>query len=265
MDAEETADEFFETLSAIAREEVSPNKLKNLLQKIQEDCGGDPLRYGEFLQEVFPDVICEEVNEIINDSQWRSGEIGPNALKNPGILRELYPLLTELDENNELVFASNPYIPKDIIEVLSDSHFEWEEDGTTSMLARVTNDQNIITKLSKSENVSTRFSVACNVNAPISVLQDLSNDEEFSRHMLYMQFDGGWHQQSSSIATDYVRCSIKYAVVQNTSTPIEIIKSMSESSRSFSFESGVEILGMTGDEINLAFQQEAKDILQSRE
>lgn len=263
MDAEAVADDFFDTLTAIAESESSPNDLALLMKNVEDTFDGDYIKYRNFLEEVFPDVICEAVNEIVNDSEWRSDEIGSNAISDPDTLRDLYPILCGIDQNVEVVFATNPHIPLDITQILSESDYEWEEDGTTSALARNTSNQAILRELSNSPDPSTRFSVALNTNTPRDVLDILSQDEGFSRHRLYLSFDGGWQGQNS-IEVGYIRCSIKFAVLSNSNTSIETIEKIAGNNRNLQLDSEYEFLGISASQVNQALQHEASRILERR-
>lgn len=263
MDAEALYDEFFEILTGIANNELPSQQLSIFMQEIKERCDNDPLQYQDFLEEMFPEVICEAVNEVINDSEWRSDEIGPNAITDAKLLQVLFPVLCDLDQNIEIVFATNPHTPADIMEILCNSTYEWEEDGTTSALARSTSDVEILRKLSKSADPSTRFSVAANIHTPLDILETLASDEGFSRHMEYMSFDGGWHGQVS-IELDYIRCSIKYAVIENPTTSVEVLERIAKTERNFDFAPDFEVFGSKGEEINRVIREEAFRILKGR-
>lgn len=263
MDAEALYDEFFEILTSVANNELPSKQLSLFMQDIQEKCNNDPLQYRDFLEEMFPDVIHTEVCEIINDSYWRSDEIGPNAITDDQVLQDLFPVLCALDQNIEIVFATNPHTPSDIIATLCNSTYEWEEDGTTSALARNTIDVEILRNLSKSSDSSTRFSVAANIHTPLDILETLASDEGFSRHMEYMSFDGGWNGQES-IEIGYIRCSIKYAVIANPTTSVEIIERIAKNERNWNLALNSEIFGRKGEAINRAIQEEALRVLKNR-
>jgi len=257
VDAEALHDEFFEILTGIANDELPSQQLSLFMQEIKEKCDNDPLQYRDFIDEMFPDIgeITEVLNEVINDSMWRSDGIGSNAITNAKILQDLFPVLTSINQDCEIVFAMNPHTPADIIEILCNSSYEWEEEGTTSALARNTSDVEILRKLSKSADPSTRFSVAGNIHTPLDILETLATDEGFSGHMEYISFDGGWHGQVS-IELDYIRCSIKYAVIENPNTSVEILKRIAMSERNFETP--------TWDEMNRVMQEEAIRVLKDR-
>jgi len=265
VNAEALHDEFFEILTGIANNELPSQQLSFFMQEIKEKCDSDSLKYRDFLEEMFPDVgeITETLNEVINDSMWRSDGIGPNAVTDAKILQHLFSVLTSINQDSEIVFATNPHTPADIIEILCNSTYEWEEEGTTSALARNTSDVEILRKLSKSADPSTRFSVAANIHTPLDILETLATDEGFSRHMEYMSFDGGWHGQVS-IELGYIRCSIKYAVIANPTSSVEILERIAKSERNFDFAPDFEVFGSKGEDINRVIQEEAIRVLKDR-
>ncbi len=265
MDAELLADEFFDLLRDIAAGDVPIKDLKKFIKDIEKECKNEELELSEFLEEVFPDVICQEVNEIINDSDWRSDEVGPNCVTDPELLENLFPILTSIDENVEVVFATNPHTPIDLQHKLSDSSYSWEEDGTASALARNTTHEEILTKLATNSDPSIRYSVAENRNTPINVLLNLAQDEEFSEHMLYMTFDGGMSPHAKDLASEMIRSSIKYALLHNMSTPIEVITQIAVNAQNFSIKTNKEPFGSEyPQEVNLAIKMEAEKVLQNR-
>ena len=68
MDAEAVEKKFFALLRKVSTGKVSTQELINYIEKVEEFCEEEGMELSEFLEEVFPDVICEEVHEIINDS-----------------------------------------------------------------------------------------------------------------------------------------------------------------------------------------------------
>jgi len=263
MNVDNTSKEFFKLLLEIVEGETQSNQLELFMEKIKSSFNRDELQIRDFLEQVFPDVICEEINEIINDSPWRSDEIGSNAVQDEMTLRSLYNVLCNIDQNCEIVFATNPYTPKDVIDELCDSDYQWEEDGTTSTLARNTTDEHLLRILSINKDSSTRYSVAANIHAPLDVLERLSTDEEFSFHKLYLAFDGGWHGEND-INIGYVACSIKFAVINNLSTPMNIIKHIAEQKCNFDLEPNFSWLGIQASDVNQTIQSVASDILKTR-
>jgi hypothetical protein len=259
-------DQFFQLLRDIAKNKIPVEELKKFMKTIEDECEEEELDVSEFLEEVFLDLICEEVYQILNDSDWRSDEVGPECVTDPELLRELYPILTGIDTNVEIVFASNPNTPIDILNELSNSTFSWEEDSTAGALARNAVDQSLLKKLGADSDSSVRYCVAENPNTPTSLLEELSQDMGFSEHMLYMTFDGGMSPSATDFASEVIRCSIKYAVVHNINTPIEIITQMANSNKNFVLKSNAASPFGADDEeqVNLRFKAEAEKVLQSR-
>lgn len=264
MDAEAVEKKFFALLRKASSGKVSTQELINYMQKVEEFCEKEGMELSEFLEEVFPDVICEEVHEIINDSDWRSDEVGKKCVADPEILRQLYPILTKIDKNTELVFATNPHTPLEILEELSDSTYDWEEDGTASALARNTDKEPLLKKLAVDPDPSVRFSVAENPKTPQEILQLLAADEFFSEHMLYMAFDGGMSPSASDPAEEMVKCSIKFAVLHNPNSPIAVISQIAGNQKNFDVEANPDYFGSQGAGINLAIKREAEKVLKSR-
>jgi hypothetical protein len=264
MDAESVEKKFFALLRKSSTGKVSTQELINYMQKVEEFCEEEGMELSEFLEEVFPDVICEEVHEIINDSDWRSDEVGKNCVVDPEILRQLYPILTKIDENTELVFATNPHTPPEILEELSESTYDWEEDGTASALARNTDKEALLRKLAANPDPSVRFSVAENPKTPQDVLQLLASDEHFSEHMLYMAFDGGMSPSATDPAEEMIKCSIKFAVLHNPNSQLALITQIAGNESNFDVEGNSDFFGSQGAGINSAIKREAEKVLQSR-
>jgi hypothetical protein len=263
MEAETVEKRFFALLRKVSLGKVPAQNLKLYLDEVEAFCEEDGIELSEFLEEAFPDVICEEAHEIINDSDWRSDEVGKKCVADPNILRELYEVLAKIDENTELIFATNPYTPIDVLEVLAESTFDWEEDGTSSTLARNTSNELLLRKLASSPDPSTRYSVAENPKTPADVLHSLAADEEFSEHMLYMAFDGGMSPLATDPAEEMVKCSIKFAVIHNPKTPLETISRIASNAQNFS-ETIVKSFSSDGATVNLALKREAEKVLQIR-
>jgi hypothetical protein len=263
MEAETVEKKFFALLRKVSAGKVPAQNLKLYLDEVEAFCEEDGIELSEFLEEVFPDVICEEAHEIINNSDWRSDEVGKKCVADPSILRELYSVLIKIDENTELIFATNPNTPIDLLEELAESTYDWEEDGTSSTLARNTGVESLLRKLATNSEPSTRYSVAGNPRTPAGVLEALSVDEGFSRHMMYMTFNGGMSPFATDPTEEMIRCSIKFAVIHNPNTPLEIISKIASNEENFS-ETSVQSFGSEGANMNLVLTREASKILQTR-
>ena len=250
FDAEETAAKFFEILEQVARNESPVERFSNFIEIIKNGYVEEDLDFSDFLENVFQDVICEEVNEIINDHEWRSDQIGPKAIKNPDTLRVLFENLIPIDQNIEVVFATNPYTPKDLLIKLCDSDFDWEEDSTTSALARNTSDQEILSKLLTNADQSTKFSLASNLSIPPEFFAILAQDEGFSNHKLYWaRFDG----------LGLLDCSVKFALLSNPNIPNGVLEKFVSGEFDFKDEKIDD-----REQLNSDLKTAARNILQKR-
>jgi hypothetical protein len=221
---EEVENLFFEILTLIANQTSDSERLNNFVTHIGNKCLEEEVEYQEYLEELFPDVICEAVYEIVNNDEWRSDKVGEDVIKNPDTLRNLYTILKEIDENTEVVFATNPYTPIDVLNELCKSTFSWEEDGTTSALARNTTNSDVLNRLANNPEDSTRFSVAANPSTPLETLEKLAEDEGFSNHKLYWAHVDGLSP---------VECSVKSAVMKNPSTPKHVLEKFANGDLNF--------------------------------
>ena len=168
-------------------------------------------------EEVFIDTE-DLFAQFINDSGYfRNDETGPRAMTDPEIFRVVYKYC-EFNENIEVVLATSPFCPQDVIDKLAESEFEWEEDGTKQALARNQRDENLLRKLA-SEGPSTRYCVAGNPHTPIDVLEKLSKDSEYSYSESYV-----WDSRYSNLGPESVL--IRYAVIYNPNCTLEILNSM---------------------------------------
>ena len=263
MEPEAVEEKFFSLLRSISRGEEPPQNLGLYIDEIESFCEDDGIALSEFLEDVFMDVICEEVHQIINDSDWRSDEVGKKCVVDAEVLRELYPVLVKIEENIELVFATNPNTPVDILQELAESTYDWEEDGTASTLARNTTNEHLLRKLAANSDPSTRYSVAGNPRTPEDILQLLSTDEQFSEHMMYVTFDGGMSPFATDPAEEMVKCSIKFAVVHNPNTPLKTISQIASNEKNFK-ETNLQSFDTEGAGVNLILKREAEKVLETR-
>ena len=125
--------------------------------------------------ELFYDLE-DELCLIINDAEWRSDKVGKKVITDPVLLDLLAKYLNVLNENNEIIFATNPYISDFLKNKLAKSDFEWEEDGTQLALARNTSDPELLAKIAKSDSEGARFMVAMNPNTSPKTLHKLAQD-----------------------------------------------------------------------------------------
>ncbi len=264
MDPEVVEKKFFALLRKISKGKVPPQDLLTYMQSVEIFCNEEGIELVEFLEEVFPDVICEEAHEIINNSEWRSDSIGKKCITDPETLKALFPILTRIDQNTELIFASNPHTPLEILEELSHSTYDWEEDGTSSTLARNTNNEALLRVLAMSPDPSTRFSVAGNRFCPTDVLMSLSSDDQFSRHLLFMTFSGGMSPSATDPAEEMAKCSVKYALIHNPATPLEVVSQVATNQMNFDASSNPELLGVHGINVNTLIRREAEKVLITR-
>jgi hypothetical protein len=168
-------------------------------------------------EEVFIDTEDLFAQFINDDGYFRSDDTGPRAMTDPEIFRVVYKYC-EFNENIEVVLATSPFCPKDIIDKLAESEFEWEEDGTKQALARNQKDENLLRKLAGADP-STRYCVAGNPHTPLDVLEKLSKYTEYSYSESYV-----WDPRYSSLGPESVL--IRYAVMNNPNCTLEILDSM---------------------------------------
>ena len=106
--------------------------------------------------------------------------------------------------------------------------------------------------------------MATNPKTPVDILQLLATDEQFSEHMLYMTFDGGMSSSATDPAEEMVRCSIKFAVLHNVKTPLEIVSQIASNAKNFDDKPNITFFDSEKVNVNLALKQEAEKILQNR-
>ena len=223
---EDIVDNFYELIEKIVAGKKKPSALRDFMQGFEAACIKKELDPQATFSEYF-DVVCEGVSEIVNDSDFRSDELGENATTNPEILTILYESVMEYDENLGVVLATNIHTPLEILKILSDTDYSWEEDSVTSALARNTINVDILKKLSVHEEGPTRFSVAQNRLTPIEIIESLADDNGYSRHLLYMyKFE----------AFPFIQSTVKYAVLTNQRTPATIVEKFSTGGYSFKAE-----------------------------
>ena len=85
MDPEVVDEKFFSLLRKVSKGKIPVQNLIDYMQKVEEFCNEEGIELSEFLEEVFQDVICEEVHEIINDSEWRSDAVGKKCVVSPEV------------------------------------------------------------------------------------------------------------------------------------------------------------------------------------
>ena len=204
---DESWEEVIEEFKRFHDGEGSINNLDNLLKEIVKNDETD---------EAFIDTE-DLFSDFINDDSFRSDDTGPNAITDPEVFRIVYKYC-DLNENIEVVLATSPHCPKDIIDKLAESEFEWEEDGTKQALARNQKDENLLRELATADP-STRYCVAGNPHTPLDVLEMLSKDTEYSYSESYV-----WDSRYSELGPESVL--IRYAVVNNPNCSLQILESM---------------------------------------
>ena len=220
---EDIVDNFYELIEKIVAGKKKPSALRDFMEGFEAACIKKELDPQATFSEYF-DVVCEGVSEIVNDSDFRSDEVGDNATTNSEILTILYESVMEYDENLGVVLATNIHTPLEVLEKLSDSDYSWEEDSVTNALARNTVNVEILKKLSVHEEGSTRFSVAQNSLTPIEIIETLADDNGYSRHLLFMnKFE----------TFPFIQSTVKYAVLTNPRTPATIVAQFSSGGNSF--------------------------------
>lgn len=220
---ENIVDDFYEIIEKIVAGKKKPTTLRDFMQSFEAACIKEELDPQTTFSDYF-DVVCEGVSEIVNDSDFRSDEVGENVTSNTELLAILYESVMEFDENLGVVLATNPHTPVKILEELSDSTYSWEEDGVTNALARNTTNVEILKKLSINEEGATRFSVAQNESTPLEIVEALADDNGYSRHLLFMnKFE----------AFPFIQSTVKYAVLTNPRTPATVVAQFSSGRYSF--------------------------------
>lgn len=249
---EDIVDDFYDLLEKIIAGKKQPTALKDFMQNFETACMKAELNPHATFSDYF-DVVCEGVSEIVNDSDFRSDELGENATSNTEILTILYESVMEYDENLGVVLATNTHTPFEILEKLSDSDYSWEEDGVTNALARNTISVEILKRLASNEEGSTRFSVAQNKLTPIEIIETLSDDNGYSRHLLFMNKFEDY---------PFIQSTVKYAVVTNPLTPATIVGQFSRGGYSFRKEGDLQSLPSEElDDLNLQLVKLAKNKL----
>jgi hypothetical protein len=134
--------------------------------------------------------------------------------KNANKCAELFELVFKyccpLNENIEVVLAGNEFIPLSIVKKLEKSTYNWESEGTTQTLARITTDSSLLQRLARSKENSTRYEVAANKSTSPEVLAKLAKDYDISDSLWYCNIG-------------FPTALIQYAVISNPSTPQEIL------------------------------------------
>jgi len=162
----------------------------------------------DFLVDEEYEDLCFDLATLVNDAGF-GDPAGPKAVDDEQLLRLIHAA-SESDPNLELLLAASPHCPPDLLETLADSDYEWEEDGTTQMIARATSDVDMLARLGTSPTSSTRFEVARRSITPASVLSSLAEDVDISNSRWYCDFG-------------FPESLIQWAVASNPSTPVETL------------------------------------------
>lgn len=237
---EDIVDDFYDLLEKIVAGKKQPAALREFMESFEAACAKADLDSSTVFSDYF-DIVCEGVSEIVNDSDFRSDELGDNATSNAEILTVLFESVMEYDENVGVVLATNTHTPIEILEKLAEWDYSWEEDSVTNALARNTDNVELLRKLAVNEEGSTRFSVAENKLTPADVLEKLADDNDCSFHLLYM------NKYSDNDFT-FFHSMVKYAVLTNPMTPMSTIDRFLSGAHNFRQEG--ELKNSSSDEIN---------------
>jgi hypothetical protein len=210
---DDIADDFYDLLEKIVAGKKKPAELREFMQSFEAACAKAGQDSSNVFSEYF-DIVCEGVSEIVNDSDFRSDELGENATTNTEILTLLFESVMEYDENVGVVLATNIHTPFEILEKLAEWEYSWEEDSVTNALARNTDKVEILRKLATHDEGSTKYSVAENKLTPVDVLQVLADSNDCSFHLLYMNKYEDFN---------FFQSTVKYAVITNPMTPMSTI------------------------------------------
>jgi hypothetical protein len=208
MDHEEQRDQLNELFEGIRDGENLVAKLEARFKAIMKD---EP-------EDFFLDMN-EDFSLWINDADWREDYVGDEAIQDGKIFELVYKYAVPFNEDLEIVLASSPYCPKSVLDLLLESTYMWEEDGTTQALARNQSNPVILERLATNEDGSTRFYVAANTATPPQTLDLLSSDNGISDSLVYMSNYG---EDPDRFSRTYIR----YAVAENPNTSVETLQRM---------------------------------------
>ena len=212
---EDIVDDFYDLLEKIVAGKKKPAALREFMESFEAACAKAELDSASVFSDYF-DIVCEGVSEIVNDSDFRSDELGDNATSDTELLSVIFESVMKYDENVGVVLATNTHTPIEILEKLAEWDYSWEEDSVTSALARNTDNVELLRKLALNEEGSTRFSVAENKLTPADVLEKLADDNDCSEHLLYMS-------KYSYDDLALLQATVKYAVLTNPKTPMSTV------------------------------------------
>jgi hypothetical protein len=212
MDPEEAIGQIVEVIDGIKSGEANSSALKKLLVKYDAKFE-DP-----------SDLYCDSFeifSEAINDDEFRADGVGDNPVTDPEVLRLVYEYCCPGDENIEVILATSPYCPEDLLDKLAESDYSWEEDGTTQALARNQSESNLMNKLSKSQDPATRYFVAINPATELDILFNLANEP--------LSENNGWcdsYLYTGMFQDEIEKNTIKYAVLNNPNASKELLSAM---------------------------------------
>ena len=177
FDEEVELEKLFEVLEHVVEKQTEKNKekLRKILSKI--DAHHKALAEDGEYTEMYVDIEYE-LAPLLNDAEFRSNEVGENALQDTEIFDLFYEFVAIHNENVEVVLASSPFISEELKWKLAESEFEWEEDGTREALARNQNDPKLLIHLAEVGNVNVRFQVALSRFTPVETLDELALETE---------------------------------------------------------------------------------------
>ena len=166
-----------------------------------------------FLVDLFSDKL-DSVSEIVNDSDFFRSPSGDHATECNLTFRNLFGFFAKIDQNYEVILATNPNTPVDIQLELASSTFAWEEDGTAEALARTTTSEEVLRAIASSPINSARYEVAANPNTPADILERLATDFDISDSIWYVDLPRKpWEPY------------IQFAVLNNPNTPKRVLES----------------------------------------
>ena len=158
----------------------------------------------DFLVEAESDSLLFDLAEAVKGAAYRV-PAGAESVADEQLLRAIYAA-SESFPDLEIILAASPDCPPDLLSLLAESDYEWEEDGTTQMLARATSDPDMLARLATSASSSARYEMALRTITPASVLASLAEDPNISNSLWFS--DQGFPESL-----------IQWAVASNPSTP----------------------------------------------
>lgn len=168
-------EEIREELEALLEGDGSTKKLVKLFKK------------GLAINEVFCEYLAEEDNFrlFINGAEDFEDDPGEHRLRDEEAFRFFLPLVMEYDGDSEIMMAVSDLAPRDVLEQLVRSDYEWEDGGTQYSMGLVRKERWILERLSQSDNLDVKWAVSSNPNTPLDILEKLSSD--YRAHYFYIR------------------------------------------------------------------------------